>query len=212
MKPSLLDKLLDGRDEVFKRKVLHLVSQTGYSENDPLFVILIVTGTLQTLLNDKPAELEQMFDRWFGSVTKSLDLVEQEIVERQKTAIAEAAGDLIKKAERQESQRFFKSILPGAIAVAGVLIAGFFAGMTVPPAVRGGYVAGERLTAEDVEVLRWAKSSDGRYARQLLDWNEDYLEVCERDIVNIPVKLKMGTIEAKRGFCLLYTKPPTERL
>ena len=103
MKPSLLDKLLDGRDEVFKRKVLHLVSQTGYSENDPLFVILIVTGTLQTLLNDKPAELEQMFDRWFGSVTKSLDLVEQEIVERQKTAILEAAGDLIKKAERQES-------------------------------------------------------------------------------------------------------------
>ncbi|MFP5274906.1 DUF6753 family protein [Coleofasciculus sp.] len=212
MKPSLLDKLLDGRDEVFKRKVLHLVSQTGYSENDPLFVILIVTGTLQTLLNDKPAELEQMFSRWFGSVTKSLDLVEQEIVERQKTAIAEAAGDLIKKAERQESQRFFKSILPGAIASSVVLVVGFVAGITVPPAVRGGYVAGERLTAEDVEVLRWAKSSDGRYARQLLDWNADYLKVCERDIVNIPVKLKMGTQEAKRGFCLLYTKPPEARL
>lgn len=212
MKPSLLDKLLDGRDETFKRKVLHLVSQTGYSENDPLFVILIVTGTLQTLLNDKPAELEQMFDRWFNGVTKSLDLVEKEIVERQKTAIAEAAGDLIRKAERQEASRFFKSILPGAIALSGVLVVGFVAGITVPPAMQGGYVAGERLTASDVELLRWAKSKDGLYARQLLEWNSDYLKVCDRDIVNIPVKLKMGTQEAKKGYCLLYTKPPEQRL
>jgi hypothetical protein len=62
-----------------------------------------------------------------------MSLVEKEIIERQKTAITEAAGDLIKKAERQESTRFFKSILPGAIAVSVVLVVGFVAGMTVPP-------------------------------------------------------------------------------
>jgi len=212
MATSLLEKLLEGRSEEFKRKVFQLVAQTGYSEGDPLFVILLATGTLQTLLNEKPAEIDEMFNRWAGGITKSMSLVEKEIIERQKTAITEAAGDLIRKAERQDSTRFFKSILPGSVAAGVVLVVGFVAGMTVPSAMQGGYVAGERLTASDVEVLRWAKSKDGLYARQLLEWNEDYLKICERDIANIPVKLKMGTTEAKRGFCLLYTKPPEQRL
>jgi hypothetical protein len=32
---SLLEKLLEGRSEEFKRKVFQLVSQTGYSEGTP---------------------------------------------------------------------------------------------------------------------------------------------------------------------------------
>ncbi len=90
---SLLEKLLDGRSEEFKRKVFQLVSQTGYSEGDPLFVILLATGTLQTLLNEKPIEIDEMFNRWSGGITKSMSLVEKEIIERQKTAITQAAGD-----------------------------------------------------------------------------------------------------------------------
>ncbi len=208
---SLLEKLLEGRSEEFKRKVFQLVAQTGYSEGDPLFVILLATGTLQTLLNEKPVEIDEMFNRWFNSITKSMDLVEKEIVERQKEAIAKAAGDLIQKAERQEASRFFTSILPGAIAVSVVLVVGFVAGITVPPVLKGGYVAGEKLTVEDVETLRWANSNDGKYARQLMSWNADYLKVCARDVVEIPVKLQMGQREAKKGFCLLWIKPPEQR-
>jgi len=137
---TLLEKLLSGRSEEFKRKVFQLVSQTGYSEGDPLFVILLATGTLQTLLNEKPVEIDEMFNRWTKTVTKSMDSVEQEIIERQKLAISQAAGDLIRKAERQESTRFFKSILPGAIAASVVLVVGFVTGSTVPPALKGGYV------------------------------------------------------------------------
>jgi hypothetical protein len=208
---SLLEKLLEGRSEEFKRKVFQLVAQTGYSEGDPLFVILLATGTLQTLLNEKPVEIDEMFNRWFNSITKSMDLVEKQIVERQKEAIAKAAGDLIQKAERQEASRFFTSILPGAIAVSVVLIVGFIAGITVPPVLKGGYVAGEKLTVDDMETLRWANSNDGKYARQLMSWNADYLKVCARDVVEIPVKLQMGQREAKKGFCLLWIKPPEQR-
>ena len=166
---------------------------------------------MQTLLNEKPVEIDEMFNRWFNSITKSMDLVEKEIVERQKEAIAKAAGDLIKKAERQEASRFFTSILPGAIGVSVVLVVGFVAGITVPPVLKGGYIAGEKLTAEDVETLRWANSTDGKYARQLMTWNADYLKVCARDTAEIPVKLKMGQREAKKGFCLLWIEPPERR-
>ncbi len=208
---SLLEKLLEGRSEEFKRKVFQLVAQTGYSEGDPLFVILLATGTLQTLLNEKPVEIDEMFNRWFNSITKSMDLVEKEIVERQKEAIAKAAGDLIRKAERIEASRFFTSILPGAMAVGVVLVVGFVAGITVPPVLKGGYVAGEKLTADEVETLRWANSDEGKYARQLMSWNADYLKVCNQDVDSLPVKLKMGQREAKKGFCLLWIKPPNQR-
>jgi hypothetical protein len=208
---SLLDKLLEGRSEEFKRKVFQLVAKTGYSEGDPLFVILLATGTLQTLLNEKPVEIDEMFNRWFNSITKSMDLVEKEIVERQKEAIAKAAGDLIARAERQEASRFFTSILPGAIAASAILVVGFIAGTTVPPALHGGYVAGQKITADDVEALRWANSSEGKYARKLLSWNADYLKVCDRDSAKMPVKLQMGQREATRGFCLLWVSPPEKR-
>jgi hypothetical protein len=208
---TLLEKLLDGRSEEFKRKVFQLVSQTGYSEGDPLFVILLATGTLQTLLNEKPIEIDEMFNRWTKTVTKSMDSVEQEIIERQKLAITQAAGDLIRKAERQESTRFFKSILPGAIAASVVLVVGFVAGSTIPPALKGGYVAGQNLTADDVEALRWANSTEGQYARQLISWNADYLKVCDQDAAKMPIKLQMGQREAKSGFCLLWVKPPEQR-
>lgn len=208
---SLLEKLLEGRSEEFKRKVFQLVAQTGYSEGDPLFVILLATGTLQTLLNEKPVEIDEMFNRWFNSITKSMDLVEKEIVERQKEAIAKAAGDLIRKAERIEASRFFTSILPGAMAVGVILVVGFVAGITVPPVLKGGYVAGEKLTADEVETLRWANSDEGKYARQLMSWNADYLKVCNQDVTSLPVKLKMGQREAKKGFCLLWIKPPNQR-
>lgn len=174
---TLLEKLLDGRSEEFKRKVFQLVSQTGYSEGDPLFVILLATGTLQTLLNEKPVEIDEMFNRWTKTVTKSMDSVEQEIIERQKLAITQAAGDLIRKAERQEASRFFKSILPGAIAASVVLVVGFVAGSTIPPALKGGYVAGQNLTLDDIEALRWANSKEGQYARQLITWNADYRDL-----------------------------------
>jgi hypothetical protein len=208
---TLLEKLLSGRSEEFKRKVFQLVSQTGYSEGDPLFVILLATGTLQTLLNEKPVEIDEMFNRWTKTVTKSMDSVEQEIIERQKLAITQAAGDLIRKAERQESTRFFKSILPGAIAATVVLVVGFVTGSTVPPALKGGYVAGQNLTADDVEALRWANSREGQYARKLLTWNADYLKVCDQDAAKMPIKLQMGQREAKSGFCLLWVKPPEQR-
>jgi hypothetical protein len=208
---SLLDKLLEGRSEEFKRKVFQLVAKTGYSEGDPLFVILLATGTLQTLLNEKPVEIDEMFNRWFNSITKSMDLVEKEIVERQKEAIAIAAGDLIRKAERQEASRFFTSILPGTVAASAILVVGLIAGTTVPPALKGGYVAGQNLTADDVDSLRWANSADGKYARRLMEWNADYLKVCDKDSAKMPVKLQMGQREANKGFCLLWTRPPEER-
>ncbi|HBL13456.1 MAG TPA: hypothetical protein DD379_19075, partial [Cyanobacteria bacterium UBA11162] len=170
---TLLDRLLEGQSEEFKRKVFELVARTGYTNySDPLFVILLATGSLQVLLNEKPAELDTMFKRWAAKVVGALELCEGQIVRRQEAAIAEAAASLIRLAHRQKLASFWQKVVPGSVVVAGVLMVGFVAGMTVPPFLQGGYVAGERLTADEAALLHWASSKSGKQARDLYQWNQ----------------------------------------
>jgi hypothetical protein len=209
---TLLDQLIEGQSEEFKRKVFELVARTGYTNySDPLFVILLATGSLQVLLNEKPAELDTMFKRWAAKVVGALELCEGQIVRRQEAAISEAAASLIRQAHRQELTSFWQRIVPGSVAAAVVLAVGFVGGMTVPSFLKGGYVAGERLTADDAALLRWAKSQEGRQARDLYEWNQDYLPVCQQDVKNLGVTLSLGGRKVSSGFCALWVEPVSKR-
>ncbi len=234
----LLDRLLEGRDEQYKAKILQLVSYCGITDfNDPMFLFLLATGQLQLLLTDAPKDLgdlfaqgnkqtKQIFDKWAAEISSCLLGVEQGIVLRQQRAIAEASKAMVEKvikdgeerhkkflkdAERAESRRLFKSILPAAGILTAIFGAGCFMGMTVPPYLQGGYVGTRNLTAEDVASLNWASSAEGKKAKQLMEWNRDYLDVCEKDAKALGVKLTFGKSQADGGYCILWTRPPQER-
>ncbi len=223
----LLDRLLEGRDEEYKAKILQLVSYCGITDfNDPMFLFLLATGQLQVLLNDAPNNFNQIFEarnkeikeiflKWAKEISSCLVSVERGIVLRQQNAIAEAASELLKKSikeqETAESRRLFKSILPASGIIAAVLGLGCFMGMTIPSYLQGGYVGTRNVTAQEAESLKWAQSPEGQKARQLMEWNRDYLSVCEKDAKALGVKLTFGKSTADKGYCLLWTRPPSER-
>lgn len=212
---KFIDRLLDGKSEAFKAKVLEFVTHSGLSTQDPEFVVLLAISILTGVLTEKPAQMNELFARWREGIQQSLELTEIKIFEQQKTAvsvaIAQTARELVRKAERQEATRFWKSIAPGAIVAGIVLAMGFVAGMTVPPYLSGGYVEGKKLTAKDAATLDWANSADGQLARNLVDWNRDYLKVCKRDIKKLGVKFSLGNQKSVSGFCLLWVTPPQQR-
>ncbi len=223
----LLDRLLNGRSEEYKRKVLELVNYCGITDfNDPMFLFLLATGQLQVMLKDAPdninevfeqrnKEVKEVFSKWAKEITLVLTSVERGIVLRQQNAIAEAAKELLKKsikeAERAEQQRLFKSVLPASGIIAAVLGLGCFMGMTVPSYLQGGYVGTRNVTAQEAESLKWAMSPEGQKARQLMEWNRDYLSVCEKDAKALGVKLTFGKQQAEAGYCILWTRPPEQR-
>lgn len=234
----LLDRLLEGRDEQYKAKVLQLVTYYGITDfNDPLFLLLLATGQLQILLVDAPKDLgdlfvqgnkqtKQIFDRWAKEISACLLGVEQGIVIRQQAAVAESTKlmvdkilkdaeerqkNFVKQAELAESRRLFKSILPAAGIVSGIFAIGCLMGATVPPYLQGGYVGTRNLTADDVASLNWAKSTQGKKAKQLMDWNADYLPTCEKDAKSLGVKFSLGKSQATQGYCILWTRPPQDR-
>jgi hypothetical protein len=58
MTQSLLELLLEGRDDPFKARVWEIVQRYHLDTDDPNFQILIATGQLEVLLEIAPAQLE----------------------------------------------------------------------------------------------------------------------------------------------------------
>lgn len=210
---ALLEKVLSGKSEDFKRKVWDFVKSTDLQPDDPAIIFAIAFGNLAVMVEDVPASIEETFKEGCHELQRALHLAERMVVERQKAAIASAAGDLIRQTESQQAKRLFDSILPAVGVLLGVLGLGFFMGITVPPFLQGGYTKEVKLTADEVEALRWAKSSEGKFARNLIDWNRGYLDnkTCLQDVKRLGVKLNFGSKEATGGFCFIWLLPPEKR-
>lgn len=74
------------------------------------------------------------------------------------------------------------------------------------------------LAKEDVEVLSWAKSPEGQFARRLWNWNSEGLtkkgkqRICETDSQDLGVNLRVQGRKTSGGWCVLWTVPPEQRV
>jgi len=74
---STLDRLLEGRSDGFKVKVLDLVVRNGWDVDEPSFQILLATGQLEVLLSQFPEAFESLF-------RQLLELQRQQFVEQKR--------------------------------------------------------------------------------------------------------------------------------
>ncbi len=86
---TLLHRLLDGRSDTFKAKVLDIVYRHHLDPNDPNFQILIATGQLEVLLQSAPQDLEQKFAQLLETLRR---LVDAELKSFQQVVTAEQAA------------------------------------------------------------------------------------------------------------------------
>ena len=216
---DLLAEALKGKSESFKTRVLHFAHSCGLSQDDPLFLIMIATGQLEVMLEDAPETLQVLFKTWNRDLASNLEKVEQVAVERQKVAINRAAQALIHESLVREGRNIINSIYPAVIVFFLIFAAGFISGVSIPPWIVGvlgkGYslVKSNNLTWEELDAMKWAVSSEGKFARNLINWNRGYLEngECIKDVQKLGVVLSQYNRKAKSGFCLIWTKPPQER-
>ncbi|NJL81269.1 MAG: hypothetical protein HC917_25295 [Richelia sp. SM2_1_7] len=216
---DLLTEALKGKSEDFKHRVMDFVGKSGLSKDDPLFLVLVATGQLEVMLEDAPETLKVLFKTWNQDLANNLEKVEQVAVERQKVAIDRAAQALIHESLVREGRNIINSIYPAAIVFFLIFAAGFIGGVSIPPWIVGvlgkGYtlVKSDTLTWEELDAMKWAISSEGKFARNLINWNRGYLEngECIKDVQKLGVVLSQYNRKAKSGFCLIWTKPPQER-
>ena len=173
---SYLNKLLEGKDADFQRRVLAVAVEHGLSTSDPLFLIMLSTGQLQVLLEDKPSELDQLFKRWSEAIYEHLEKAKRTAVSGQEVEIRSMVNRLIKHCESKERSRLVL-MLPAIGLLVAAIGFGVLTGLSVPVWLAGGYASGKPklLTVEQVESLRWLKSPQGRLARNIITWNSESL-------------------------------------
>ena len=216
---ELLTEALKGKSEEFKKRVLDFAMSYGLSQDDPLFLVLIATGQLEIMLEDAPKNLRLLFKTWNRDLANNLEIVEQVAVERQKVAINRAAHALIRKAQFTESRKLLSSVIPAGLLLFFTLGIGTIMGILMPPwiagTLSGGYtrVQANTLTWDELEAMKWAISREGKFARNLIDWNRGYLDngECVRDAQRLGVILSQYGRKAKAGHCVIWATPPQER-
>lgn len=194
-----LDTALEGRSDHFKQKVLDVVRRSGINTKDPLFLVLSSLGKFEVLMEEIPDKLETVVKTWTIEIDNKLDKASSVAIVQQKSAIAKAAVALLKKGGQQKSSAIFGSMLPFALLLPGIFGVGLLIGSIIPAWRGGGLTEPVRLTFEEKELLTWAKSKDGQFARQVMRWNDFDLNVCRQE----PERLK--------GRCVLWVVPYEKR-
>ena len=208
---TFLEEVLENKNDEFVAKLMTLVIKQGIHPNDPLFVILGALGNLEFLIEEAPAALQEQFNEWRQDIGKLQEQEHRKAIADYKKDISRAVGELITLTEKRAA-RSFKSLVPAGIILSVAVCFGAFAGITIPPWLEGGYATTKKLTTTQADALNWAVSKEGKYARQIMEWNKGYLGgPCEKDVQELGVRLTYGTQERSNGFCVLWVKPPGQR-
>jgi hypothetical protein len=198
---TLLDQVLQDKNDWEKQKILQWVYKTQTPPNDPLFLIMLALGNQQFLLEQAPKNLNQLFDdqyeRFIEIIDRTLKESERAALISQRAAIAAAVSALLKKTDWEQRSRILGAILPAAGILVAAIGVGILLGMTVPLWLQGGYAADKprQLTVAEVEDLRWLKSADGKLAKNLIRWNSGMLDNlnCLEDVERLNVTLSRWT-------------------
>jgi hypothetical protein len=187
------------------------------------------------MFEQQSSKLRHFIDR----AEKTLEIQSRAALDVQSKSIADSVNHLVKGAAYEKvSHDIFALIQAGSILLGAIGI-GMFIGLAITKLDSANAIAsGEprKLTLEEAksldwglgeagrfgrnnpEFMRWARSDEGRYARQLMQWNQTLLSdvgwgerLCERDAKELGITLKVDGREAKSGFCVLWTKPPGQR-
>jgi hypothetical protein len=221
-----LTEALEGKSESFKNHVYELMMEYKLDRDDPALMMLIMTGRLELLLQERPDRLSALFDRWenrlFDLIAETKEVLKQHkqtAIQAQEIEIAKSVSTLMRKAT---FDKFIHSFTFASCAIASALTA-----FSLMMGAIGGYQyksmqlasieyapgAARRLTKEESQALDWAMSAEGERAKNLLTWNQDllYNNACEAQAQQLGLTLELQGQKAKKGACVLWTRPVQER-
>lgn len=82
---EVLDACLSSESPEVRAKVYEIVDVSGLEPNDPMFLILALTGQMRVLLEAAPAELSQLLTAWRETSARSLQQIEQAVTQVKST-------------------------------------------------------------------------------------------------------------------------------
>ncbi len=189
---SAVKTVLDSIDDKKKEQIREMILKMGIKPSDPLFNLHAELGSTQGILEQLPVKLQSIVTGWIKMVDDKLDAASDVAVQQQKSAIAQAAYELLKK---HKSESKSAPVLP--VVGSGVsnlrlaqisLVLGFVLALgTGIGAFTYNIVAGKSssnqptLSAADQKLLKWSRSTQGQLARRIMERNSPIIETCRQN-------------------------------
>ena len=199
---TLLDQVLDGKSKAFQLKVLRWAYSMGVEENDVMFLLMIGLGNVEMTIKDFPILMNDRFEQFLNNLTSSQISEKLTTIEK-----------LIQKSPKINSSSFWQlhrtPLLVGCLIFFSSIVGSMYLFSTLLSSPK----TSDGLTLEDASTLEWAKSKEGKLARQITTWNSENLDGlnCLDQAKKLNVTLTVGGREATSGACLLWVVPHEQR-
>lgn len=188
---KVVEKVVAEYSEEKKAEVTDWILKLGVRPDDPLFNLYAELGTTQFALQQLPGRLDSLVVGWTDMVDDKLNSASKVAIQQQKSAIAEAAKDLVKMTKQAGGALPDLGVSNLRLAqVAGVLgfvlalgtAIGVFTHKTIAGSITfqpaaSGYAI---LQPEDKKLLDWAKSNEGKIARSIYVKNAAIIKTCRQ--------------------------------
>jgi hypothetical protein len=188
---KVVEKVVAEYSEEKKAEVTDWILKLGIRPDDPLFNLYAELGTTQFALQQLPGRLDSLMVGWTDMVDDKLNSASKVAIQQQKSAIAEAAKDLVKMTKQAGGVFPHLGVSNWRLAqVAGVLgfvlalgtAIGVFTHKTIAGSVTFQQAASGSaiLQPEDKKLLDWAKSNEGKVARSIYVKNAAIIKTCRQ--------------------------------
>lgn len=189
--PASTEELIQGYSESEKTRIQELTVHHGISPEDPMFQIMVTLGRYEETMIEIPARMEAMVEAWAVLIDRKLEKTSKTTQSMHYAVVSESVREVLreelvnletKKSPLKNLQQRNWSIW-GMSAIAGAMLAAgaLLGSMTTWNIVVKHVGAASIVTNDDLQLLEWAKSEDGKFARQLIKDNQSTILACQKE-------------------------------
>jgi hypothetical protein len=189
MNVAAIDQVLAEFSAEEKEKITQLILQSGINPRDPLIVTMATLAKIDSRIDKIPESLGTIVSTWTETIDTKLSQIFRSAVAQQKKALLETVKELLNKSSPTHfasspmlHSLYLVAILGGVLAL-GTVIGTFISANTIVK-----FVAPSNLNSQDKALLQWARSANGRQAKELQKMNADAISFCKKQVKELKGK------------------------
>lgn len=194
-------EILQGYSEAEQQRIVETGQQLGLAEDDPMFQVMATLGRYEETMISLQARMEAMIEAWVLTVDQKVANTSKTAQSVNNTLVSNAVRDVLTeqipkliqastssasstpkemRLSTGNSQMRFWSIcaLVGGVTAAGAMLASF---TTWNVMTNLGQNQSVMLSNNDLKILQWVKSSEGKQTYKLFVENQQTLAACQEE-------------------------------
>lgn len=195
-------EILQGYSEAEQQRIVETAQQLGLAEDDPMFQVMATLGRYEETMISLQARMEAMIEAWVLTIDQKVANTSKTAQSVNNTVVSNAVRDVLTeqmpkliqqsstssassppkemRLSTGNSRMHFWSIcaLVGGVTAAGAMLASF---TTWNVMTNLGQNQSVILSNNDLKILQWVKSSEGKQTYKLFVENQQTLAACQEE-------------------------------